>query len=120
MKPRLVNMLTIAKKLIINQPKTSAFIERDCAAMNNRVSIVFRNYLVEIIPSLPLQHARLRFVANHKRCVHADRVLFKTIDLYCRMIGGGAKLVSLREDRRINVRSRIDDERAPARRDFNT
>src|SRR5678816_447051 len=120
MKPRLVNMLPITKKLIIDNPRALALVEHDRATMRHRISIVFRNHLVKIITRFPLEHTRLRFIPDHKRSINMDRVLFEPIDLHCRMIRSRSKLMPLREISRINIRSRIDYERASTRRDFNT
>src|SRR4051794_11212779 len=120
MKPRLINMLTLTKKLIIDYPATLVLVERNRATMNYRIAIVFRDHLVKIIARFPFQHARLCFVSDHKRRVNTDRVLLKSIDLHGGMIRGGTKLMSLREVRGINVGSRINDERAAARRHFDT
>src|SRR6185503_5695086 len=97
MKPRLVNMLTITKELIINNPQTRTFIKRNRAAMNDRISIMFSHNLVKIIARFPLQHAWLRFITDHKRCIDTDRVLLETINLHGGMIRGGTKFVSLRK-----------------------
>src|SRR6185369_12890374 len=116
----LVDVFTIAEELIINDPHALALVECDGATVYDRVAIVFRNHLVKIITRFPLQHTWLRFIPDHKRSIDADRVLFEPVDLYCRMIRGRTKLVSLLEVSGIDVCSGIDDDRAPTRRDFNT
>ena len=86
MKPHLVNVLTLAKELIINHPRAFAFVEDDRAAMDHRIAIVFPNYLVKVIARFPLQHARLRLIPDHKRHARIDRVLFQPVDLHGGMI----------------------------------
>src|SRR5689334_11878231 len=120
MKPRLINMFTLSNKLIIDQPKAPTLVECNRPAMNHRVPIMFRDDLVKIITRLPLQHSRLRFVADHKRSVDTDRVLLESIDLYSGMIRSRTKLMPLREVRGVNVRSWIDDDCTSPRRHFDT
>src|SRR5215213_3146922 len=115
MKPRLVDMFTIAKKFVLHQPATLTLVERNRATVHDGISIVLPDNLVKVVARFPLQHTRLGFVAYHERNIDPDSVLLETVNLHCGMIRGGAKLVSLREVRRINVCSRIDDERAPTR-----
>src|SRR5262245_42786130 len=82
MKPRLVNMFTIAKELVVNQPKSFTLVECDRTAMSDSIAIVFRNYFVKVFTRLPFKHTRPGFVADHKRRVKIDRVLLATIDLH--------------------------------------
>src|SRR6185503_7012589 len=57
MKPRLVHMFTITKKLVVDQPATLPFVERNRSPVYNRISMMFAHNLVEIIARLPLKHA---------------------------------------------------------------
>src|ERR1044071_9566613 len=107
MKSHLVKMLTLANKLIIDHPHALAFVEDNRAAMNNRVPIMLGYYLVRVFIRLPLQHTRLRFVADHKRRVQIGRVLFETVDLRRRMIRSRSKLMSLLKIAGINVSAGI-------------
>src|SRR6185295_3287305 len=87
-KPRLKLVLSrVAKKLVVNQPRTLVLIKCNRAPVRNRsgqspVAVMFRDDLVIIPGRLPFQHARPGLVADDKRRVRVRRVLFLAVDLH--------------------------------------